>query len=95
MRHDFLQQEIVKACVLMKLHVHYCGMRHSQPGWPDLVIVGTRGVLFRELKVPPDQLNSAQRALGYNLLASGMNWAVWTPDDLASCKIIGEIKDIR
>jgi hypothetical protein len=56
----------------------------SSPGWPDLVIIGDRGVLWRELKVPPDRLTSEQRVLGYRLLAAGQDWCVWGPDQWRS-----------
>lgn len=80
MNHAQLQAEVVALAVELGLHCHYCPMLTSSPGWPDLVIVGDRGVLWRELKVLPDRLTTQQRALGYRLLAAGQNWDLWTPD---------------
>lgn len=81
-------------CRSASLHVHSCGMLASQAGFPDLVIIGPNGVLWRELKIPPDGLTGAQRALGYTLQASGQDWAVWIPRDRDSGRIRREIGEI-
>jgi len=86
--HAELQAEVLKLAKRMGLNWHHCDMRRSQAGWPDLELVGDLGVLYRELKVPPDKTTREQRALGYRLLASGQDWSVWTPADLD----IGAIK---
>jgi hypothetical protein len=94
--HAEFQGEIV-GLVLRELpgvHCHYCYSRRSQPGFPDLVIIGSRGVLWRELKVPPDTLRSGQVKLGYRLQASGQDWGVWIPADLRSRLIYREIERI-
>jgi hypothetical protein len=82
--HAQLQAEIIGLALELGLHCHHCPMLTSSPGWPDLVIIGDRGVLWRELKVPPDRLTSEQRALGYRLQAARQDWAVWTPADWES-----------
>lgn len=81
MNHAQLQAGIVALALELGLHCHHCPMLTSSPGFPDLVIIGDRGVLWRELKVPPDRLTSEQRALGYRLLAASQDWAVWMPGD--------------
>ena len=92
--HAELQDSIVRACVSLGLHVHHCVMNRSQAGFPDLVIIGRRGVLWRELKVPPDMVTREQRLLGYDLLASRQDWKVWTPAELASGEITRELEMI-
>lgn len=57
--------------------------RDTQPGFPDLVIVG-RHVLWRELKMPYKRLTAAQVIWKYRLLAAGADWGIWYPDDLES-----------
>lgn len=91
MNHAELQTEVVERCHELRLHVHHCRMIESQAGFPDLVIIGVGGVLWRELKVPPDQLSGIQSALGYTLKAAAQDWAVWTPDDWWSGLIIDEL----
>lgn len=54
----------------------------SEPGFPDLVILGRRGVLFRELKGPRGRLSDAQREWIEDLRAAGADAGVWTPGDL-------------
>lgn len=79
--HAQLQAGIVALALDLGLHCHHCPMLTSSPGFPDLVIIGDRGVLWRELKVPPDRLTSEQRALGYRLQAAGQDWGIWYPID--------------
>lgn len=93
--HYELQREVFTLARQLGLHAHACGMRTSQRGFPDLVIIGRGGVLWRELKIPPDQLTSKQRALGYTLAASGQNWWIWRPEDLASGRVRREMEAIR
>jgi hypothetical protein len=53
-------------------------------GYPDLTLVHPRtGVLFVELKRPPNRLEPAQRAWGEAFIAAGAVWRlVWVPDEL-------------
>jgi len=50
-------------------------------GWPDLVIVGPGGVLWREVKTARDRLSAQQWDWSRRLLLSGQDWAVWRPAD--------------
>lgn len=60
-------------------------------GFPDLVIAGPGGVLYRELKMPGGSLSPEQVSWKWTLLTSGQNWAVWQPADLESGKIEREL----
>lgn len=52
-------------------------------GCPDYLIVGARGVLWRECKPHPGaSLRPAQTAWRWMLLAAGADWDVWTQRDL-------------
>ena len=94
MNHAQLQAEIVGLALELGLHCHHCPMLTSSPGFPDLVIIGDRGVLWRELKVPPDKATSEQRAFGYRLEASGQDWAIWTPKSWWSGRIQHQLRGI-
>jgi hypothetical protein len=92
--HAQLQAAIVALALKLGLHYHQCPMLTSSPGFPDLVIIGHRGVLWRELKVPPDVLRSSQRALGYRLHAAGQDWKVWTPANWEARDVEEELRSI-
>lgn len=51
------------------------------PGWPDLVIVGPGGLLWREVKTARGRCAPAQWHWAGLLTAAGQDWAVWGPAD--------------
>ena len=53
---------------------------HSGVGFPDLVLVQGKRVLFRELKVGKNKPNANQRHWGALLMRAGQDYAVWRPD---------------
>jgi hypothetical protein len=98
--HAELQARVLELAKGMRLHVHLCDMHRSaamgaSPGFTDLVVIGRNGVLWRELKIPPDKLRPAQRALGYTLCASGQDWCVWVPGHLDSGLIEKELEAVK
>jgi len=66
----------------------------SAPGWPDCVIVGPGGVLFRELKSETGRLEVPQRRAGSLITQAGGNWAVWRPEHLDSGLIALQLAEI-
>lgn len=48
-------------------------------GFPDLVLVGPHGVLYREAKSGRGVLEPEQRRWRDVLLAAGQDWALWRP----------------
>lgn len=65
--------------------------RRCVPGWPDLVLIGRSGILFRELKAEQGRLAREQWSLGKRIEAAGGDWAVWRPVDLASGLVLVEL----
>lgn len=51
----------------------------TSKGFPDWVIAGPSGILFRELKGIDGTLTTEQRHWGAVLRCGGGNWAVWQP----------------
>jgi len=86
---------IRQACRTLGLpcyHTH--DSRRSEPGFPDLVIVGER-VIYRELKSARGRLSAEQRAWLDALAHAGQDADVWRPDDLYSGRIIRELASLR
>ena len=68
--------------------------RRNKAGFPDLLLVGRRGVLWRELKTETGTVRKAQQELG-DLLSRSQDWAIWRPADLASGRVKAELEAIR
>lgn len=70
--------EAVRRLGLQAYHTH--DSRRSQPGFPDLVIVGDRGILFRELKTEVGVVSADQRYWVEILRGGGADVEVWRPN---------------
>ena len=60
---------------------HTFDSRRSERGFPDLCIVGSHGVIFRELKTDRGRLTPDQRDWLDRLAEAGADVAVWRPAD--------------
>jgi hypothetical protein len=69
--------------------------RDQGKGFPDLVIAGCTGVLFRELKDQSGRLEREQTVWKWRLHACRANWGLWRPADLESGRIERELEAIR
>ena len=65
---------------LTAYHTH--NSQRSDPGFPDLCIVGSKGILFRELKTETGRLTAMQKHWISILQAAGQDADVWRPSDL-------------
>lgn len=70
---------------------HTFDSRRSPSGFPDWVIAGPRGVLFRELKKQRGRVTPDQQEWLDALTAAGMDAGVWRPDSLLSGQIAHEL----
>ena len=61
---------------------HTYDSRRSEPGFPDLVLVRDKVVMFRELKTDKGRLTTAQKNWGDKLTEAGSDYAVWRPKDI-------------
>jgi hypothetical protein len=66
----------------------------SEAGFLDEVLVGRRGVLFRELKMQGKYPSPAQRVWLAKLAAAGEDAEVWRPVDWFSGRILAEMQAI-
>lgn len=95
---------VIELCARLGLLVHHCRPARTAKGWAtpiqgapgfvDLVIVGSRGVLLRELKTETGRVRPEQDAWISRLARSGANVAVWRPSDWPDA-IHAELKAIR
>jgi hypothetical protein len=91
-----LQSAVLDLCKLLGVHYyHPYDSRRSVPGWPDLVLCGTRGLIFRELKSQTGKPAPEQTAWFARLLTAGQDISVWRPEDLRSGRIHRELTAIR
>jgi hypothetical protein len=73
---------------------HPRNSKGSQAGWPDWVIIGRAGILYRELKAEHGSLSPEQRHVGELIARAGGNWRVWRPHDLLDRTIARELTDL-
>lgn len=93
--HELLRV-VVMLCTVYDVLAYHEGDSRLQPlrGWPDLVLVGQRGVIWRELKSHYGSSTPEQRRIGSRLLTAGEDWAVWRPADLIGTVIETRIASI-
>jgi hypothetical protein len=72
-------------------HTH--DSRRSEPGWPDLAIVGRR-LLLRELKTESGRIRPEQQAWIADLTAAGVDTDIWRPSDWRSGRIAAELTEV-
>lgn len=89
-----LQSHVTQLCRSLGLRVYHThDSRRSEPGFPDLVIVGPRGVLWRELKTQKGRIRPEQQEWLDALTSAGQDAAVWRPDDWDT-RIQDELKKV-
>jgi len=100
-----LQRAVLDLCQYRHVLVHHCRPAMLQSGriatpiqgnagFVDLVIAGTAGVLWRELKSEDGRPSKAQAAWIALLNRSGADVAIWRPSDLTSGRIQREIEAV-
>lgn len=76
------QAAVVKVARLLGCIVYHThDSRRSAKGFPDLVIVGSHGHLFRELKTDEGRVSPEQSEWIARLAKAGADVAVWRPAD--------------
>jgi hypothetical protein len=63
-------------------------------GWPDVVVVGPAGVLYRELKTKTGRPTAEQLVWLEALQRAGQDAVIWRPEDLRSGRIQRELWQI-
>lgn len=105
MSEDDLLGHVLTIAAGLQLLVHHCRPARQKDGtwrtpiqgdagFPDLVIVGTRGTAYRELKRQDGRPTAPQRRWLAYLTASGQNARTWRPADLVDGTILAELKEL-
>lgn len=89
----YLQDQVRKLCGDLGFIVQHLedSRRSWVPGWPDLEIIGGRGIIYRELKGQQGPVSPDQRRIGRIISTAGGDWAIWRPRDLLSGRIASEL----
>ena len=85
-------RELCKGLGIVRIHIYLS--RGTTPGVPDDILIGPRGILWRELKTMKGKVSPAQQAMGEALQEAGQDWAVWRPASLLSGAIAAELAGI-
>jgi hypothetical protein len=73
---------------------HPRNSKGSAAGWPDWVIIGRAGILYRELKSEAGTVTPEQRHVGQLITKAGGNFAVWRPRHLLDGTIGRELASV-
>jgi hypothetical protein len=93
MEHDQVIALAIAAARARQLYVAHWpdSRRAAAPGWPDLIIIGAGGMIFREVKTGRARPSPEQIAVAYMLAALGHDWRVWDELDWFSGQIENEL----
>lgn len=86
-------REAARVLGLRCYHTH--DSRRSEPGFPDVVLVGRHGVLWRELKTHTGRLTRDQQDWIDRLHIAGQDAAVWRPSDLITGRVLDQMREVR
>ena len=92
---DLAAQVVDTAKTLNLLRYHTYRSTRSPSGFPDEVIVGPGGCLFRELKREGEKPTVAQQKWLAGLSAAGEDADVWRPSDWYTGRILAEMTMLR
>lgn len=82
MREKDFQSRVTDMCDWLGLrYYHTYDSRRSNPGFPDLVIMGPHHVIFVELKATKGRVSKAQQEWIDGLGRAGQDAYIWYPED--------------
>lgn len=94
MTEDELLSQVKRMCEqrgLLWVHIPDSRRAHCSAGFPDILIAGQHGVLYRELKNDYGELRPDQQLWQWVLVTAGQDWDIWHPADHASGRIDAEL----
>lgn len=95
MTHEELQQHVESECIALG-HWFYAPRNSmtAQRGWPDLVILGSRGALFAELKSADGRRTRPQIQVALRLRQAGLQYRLWRPEHWDDGTIARELETL-
>jgi hypothetical protein len=78
---EFLKDTIAQAELNDIKVVHIPDRTPGTKGMPDLLLVGSHHLIWRELKLEHQPLTSEQTRWKYLLLSTGQDYDIWYPSD--------------
>jgi hypothetical protein len=90
-----LEEQIRDACTklgILRFHARFS--LGTTAGLPDDILIGPRGILWRECKRQKGVVTPAQAKTGEALTKAGQDWSVWRPADWFSGRIAEELAAI-
>jgi len=87
-------RRLIKDMQLKGFHVWKQHARRASRGFPDWVIAGPGGVLFRELKNQSEEPSDEQQEWLAVLTWGGADAAVWRPSDVLSGRVARELQTL-
>lgn len=91
------QQEVIglaESMGILALHIPANVRMRGWRGWPDLTLIGTHGIMFRELKTYENRVAGRQAFMKNRMLGAGADWGLWTIPDLESGRIERELRSL-
>jgi len=76
---------------ILAYHPWKTHVRRAAEGWPDWVLAGPGGVMFRELKREGKNPTKAQQEWLDHMVAAGLDAGVWRPSDVVSGRMGAEL----
>jgi hypothetical protein len=94
---DYLAK-VYDLCDHSGIKYHHCNDSRkctATPGMPDLILVGPRRIIFREIKASlNDRVRAEQSEWLWMLKAAGQDARVWTSEDLLYGRVAHELSEL-
>lgn len=91
---ELLKLIVMKCSDYNVMYFHDYDSRKNPKGLPDLILVGTHHLIWRELKLIGGKPEKEQVQWKYRLLGAGQDYAVWTPLDLDAGRVDQELMSL-
>lgn len=71
---------------------HTWNSKRSEAGFPDVVLLSSRAIAYRELKREDGRVTAAQQTWLNRLTSAGQDAGLWRPSDLVAGRVLLEMR---